>query len=296
MNHPLPGPAAPRRWDLGRWLAVGLLACTAVSLRPITRWVAQEIAASQQIRQAFVLLGAATGLVIWQHLREWRLILEISNRALLLLLAAYACVLAAWWLHQPLLTLPAFAFGLAGCLHILAGADACLFIRPLFTGFLVCLLVILLFPVLDWPLRQMAGINAARLLHSLHFTPQLAVVLQPAPKLLLSTGRNVFEVATECNGFGLITSGAVLAVLAAGIAGRRASTLLWLIPVAVTVGFGFNLLRILTICLLAPTFPNHYHTLHETAGVLMLWSGLGFIGWLAWRPPEPPRSNAAVVG
>ncbi len=287
---PAPASASQPR-DLGRWLAASLIICTLVAFWPVTRWLAQEVSASAQIRQSFVLLGAATGLVIWQHLREWRLVLELSNRALLLLVAAYLCVIAAWRLDQPLLALPAFAFGLAGCLHVLAGADAARFLRPLFTGFIACLLVILLFPVLDWPLRQMAGVNAARFLHNLGFTPQLAVVLQPAPKLLLSTGRNVFEVATECNGFGLITSGAVLAVLAAGIAGRRASVLLWLIPLALALGFGFNLLRILLICLLAPVFPQHYHALHETAGILILWTGMGIVGWLAWRPPAPPRPS-----
>jgi exosortase/archaeosortase family protein len=283
--------SAAQPWDLGRWLAAALIVCTVVAFWPTTRWLAQEVSASAQIRQSFVLLGAATGLVIWQHLREWRLVLELSKRALLLLLAAYLSVMAAWSFSQPLLALPAFAFGLAGCLHVLAGSDAARFLRPLFTGFIACLMVILLFPVLDWPLRQMAGVNAAHFLHNLGFTPQLTVVLQPAPKLLLATGRNLFEVATECNGFGLITSGAVLAVLAAGIAGRRASVLLWLIPLALGLGFGFNLLRILIICLLAPVFPRHYHALHETAGVLILWTGLGVVGWLAWRPTAPNRPS-----
>ena len=294
MIAPIPKPAsAARPWDLGRWIAVGVLVCSGVAFWPITRWLAQEISGSAQIRQSFVLLGAGTGLVIWQHLREWRLMLEVSNRALLLLVAAYLCVVAAWWLKQPLLALPAFMLGLAGCLHVVAGTDASRFLRPLFTGFIACLGVILLFPVLDWPLRQMAGMNAARLLQGIGFTPQLSVILQPAPKLLLNTGRNLFEVATECNGFGLITSGAVLAVLAAGIAGRRASALLWLVPLALGLGFGFNLLRILIICVLAPYFPQHYHALHETAGVLMLWTGLGLVGWLAWRPPVAARTEAA---
>ena len=292
-DSPINPSSAARPWDLGRWIALGLLVCTGVAFWPISRWLAQEISGSQQIRQSFVMLGAATGLVIWQHLREWRLALDVSNRALLLLLIAYLCVVGAWWLTQPLLALPAFAFGLAGCLHVLAGENAARFIRPLFTGFIACMGVILLFPLLDWPLRQMAGLNAAQLLHSLGFTPQLAVILQPAPKLLLSTGRNVFEVATECNGFGLITSGAVLAVLAAGIAGRRAGVLLWLVPLAMALGFSFNLLRILIICLLAPSFPLHYHALHETAGVLMLWSGLGVVGWLAWRPQVADRASSA---
>ena len=99
---------------------------------------------------------------------------------------------------------------------------------------------------------------------------------------------NLFEVATECNGFGLITSGMVLALLAGGIAGRRWHAFLWLVPLAAVVGFVLNLLRILAICLLAPYFPKHYDALHEAAGIVMLWSGLGLIGWLAWRPATAP--------
>lgn len=271
-------------WDAGRVLAVFLILCTAAAFWPVTQWLVREVAASQQIRQSFVLLGAAAGLVAWQHSKEWRLRLETGNRALILLVASYAFTAAAWWLQFSLLVLPAFALGLAGCLHVLVGADAWRFLRPLFAGFIACLVIILLFPLLDWPLRQMAGVNAARTLHALGFTPQLNVVMQPAPRLILATGRNFFEVATECNGFGLITSGAVLTLLAGGIAGRRTPAFLWLVPVAVILGFFFNLLRILLICLLAPSFPNHYHALHETAGVLILWTGLGLIGWLAWRP------------
>ncbi len=263
------------------------MVCTVAAFWPVTAWFAHEVAARQQIRQSFLLLGVASALVVWQHARDWRLRLEVGNRALVLLLGAYTCAAAAWWLQQPWLVLPAFVLGLAGCLHVLVGADAWRFIRPLFVGFVACIAVILLFPLLDWPLRQMAGVNAARLLHGLGFTPHLGVILEPVPKLILSTGRNVFEVATECNGFGLITSAAVLVLLAGGIAGRRARCFLWLVPTAMALGFVFNLLRILVICLLAPSLPNHYHALHEAAGVLMLWSGLGLVGWMAWRPPVP---------
>lgn len=282
-------------WDFGRVLALVLIACTVAAVWPVTQWLAREVSASQQIRQSFVLLGAAVALVGWQHLREWRLVLDTGNRALFLLGAAYAFIAAAVWFKITLLMLPAFALGLAGCLHVLVGAEAWRFLRPLFIGFIACLVVIILFPVLDWPLRQMAGVNAARTLHQLGFTPQLHVVLQPEPKLILATGKNFFEVATECNGFGLITSGMVLAILAGGIAGRRALAFVWLVPLSALIGFILNLLRILAICLLAPYFPKHYHVLHETAGIIMLWSGLGLIGWLAWRPalaaPQPAASS-----
>lgn len=281
----------PARWDSGRFLAVFLILSTIGAFWPVGRWMVQEVTASQQIRQSFVLLAAAVGLIAWQHAREWRLSLEVGNRALLLLGGAYLCVATAWWTDISLFVLPAFALGLAGCLHVIVGEAAWRFIKPLIIGFVACLVIILLFPLLDWPLRQMAGVNAARTLKEIGFAPQLRVIVEPAPKLLLLTGRNVFEVATECNGFGLITSGAVLALLAGGIVGRRALSLALLVPVAVVVGFGFNLLRILIICLLAPSFPNHYHALHETAGILILWSGLGLIGWLAWRPARANKES-----
>jgi len=291
---PTPDSADPVRRDGGRWLAAMLVIFTAAALWPVTRWLAQEVSASQQIRQSFVLLGAAVVLVGWQHFDEWRLRLETGNRALAFLFAAYACMAAAWWTHVSLFMLPAFALALAGCLHVIVGAEAWRFVRPLFTGFVACLVIILLFPLLDWPLRQMAGINAAQILNEIGFTPQLHIVREPAPKLILATGKNFFEVATECNGFGLITSGMVLALLAGGIAGRRWPAFLWLVPVAALAGFAFNLLRILVICVLAPYFPNHYHALHETAGIAMLWTGLGFIGWLAWRPELERKTTEKI--
>lgn len=283
----------PARWDAGRITALILVLCTAVAFWPVGRWIFDEVAASQQIRQGFVLLGAAVGLVTWLHWGEWRLKLETGNRAIFLLFAAYAYIAVALWGNMPILFLPAFAMGLAGCLQILVGESAWRFVKPLVVAFVACIVVILLFRVVDWPLRQMAGVNAARILHSLGFTPQLSVIMEPAPKLILATGKNLFEVATECNGFGLITSGAILALLAGGIAGRGGWALAWLVPVAMLIGFTLNLLRILAICLLAPSFPNHYAALHETLGIIMLWSGLGLIGWLAWRPALAASRPAA---
>ena len=284
-------PPSPFRRDSSRITATILVVCTVAAFWPVARWVFKEVAASQQIRQSFVLLGVAVALVVWQHAREWRLELETSNRALVMLGLSYACTLLAWCTHSPLFVLPAFALGLAGCLHVIVGTAAWRFVKPLFIGFVACLIIILLFPLLDWPLRQVAGINAAQMLHGLGFTPQLSVITEPEPKLILATGRNYFEVAPECNGFGIITSCAVLALLAGGIAGRKALALAWLVPVCALLGFTCNLLRILVICLLAPTFPNNYHTLHETIGVIMLWTGLGVVGWLAWKPVSPAKTK-----
>jgi hypothetical protein len=46
------------------------------------------------------------------------------------------------------------------------------------------------------------------------------------------------------------------------------------------------LLRIFAIVVLAPSFPNHYTALHEIAGIVALYSGLGIVWWLTGRAPK----------
>ena len=143
-------------------------------------------------------------------------------------------------------------------------------------------------PVTSFP--EPAGVGSAIVLHHLGLAPNLALAQQGGdPQLILSVAGGHFLVATECNGFGLITSGALVAILAGGIAGRRWWTIAALVPAGLLIGFAFNVLRILAISTTARYFPGHYDLLHEVAGTLALWGGLGLIGWIAWRP-EPARA------
>ncbi|AHF91561.1 exosortase [Opitutaceae bacterium TAV5] len=281
-------------------LAWVLVVCTAIVFWPVTRWVATEAAARQQIMQGIILLGAAAALVGWLHRRELRVRGQVGNSALLLLALAFGCVAVARWWGRPLLVLPGMALGLAGSLRMLFGdMPYRLFLRPLVVGVSALLVIVLLFPVLDWPLRQLAGVNAARILDAIGVTSGLSVFGQPdAPQLMLRAGSQSFVVATECNGFGLITSSALLALLAGGISRQPAVKLLVFAVAGVASGFFFNLLRILVICLLAPKFPGHYHAMHEIVGTIMLWAGLGLVGWMSWRkqPAKTAGTKATEAG
>ncbi|MCX6937868.1 MAG: archaeosortase/exosortase family protein [Verrucomicrobia bacterium] len=288
VNPPNPSPTRGAPWA---WTLVVL---TGVVFWPVTRWIVAESAARQQIRQGGVLLLAAIGLVAWQHRRELHVAGDLSNRTLALLGASFALVGAAGITHLGALLLPAFTLALAGCLHALFGAQSYRFFKPLVTGVGALLVIIVAFPVLDWPLRQLAGVQAAALLEAMHLAPGLTLTGTAAnPQLILTVGGRAFLVATECNGFGLITSGALLAILAGGIAGRRGRVIAALVPLAMATGFAVNVLRILTISLGAPLFPDHYDVLHEVVGTLCLWLGLGLVGWMAWRPVETGRHVAA---
>lgn len=268
-----------------RWLALGLVATTMAVFWPVTRWLVAETAARQQIRQGAILLAAAAALVVWQHRGELRVRGDLCNRTLALLAAAFAAVAAAGLTGPSLLVLPGFALALAGCLQALFGREAYRFFRPLVGGVAALFVIILAFPILDWPLRQLAGVGAAGVLDKLGLAPNLALAGAAAdPQLVLSVAGGRFLVATECNGFGLITSGALVALLAGGIAKRRGWTIAVLVPAGLAIGFGFNLLRILAISTTARYFPGHYDLLHEAAGTLALWAGLGLVGWIAWRP------------
>jgi Transmembrane exosortase (Exosortase_EpsH). len=278
--------AAPETGRGGdRLLAWGLVAATAAVFWPVTRWIVAETAARSQIRQGAILLGAAAGLVAWQHRDELRIRGDLCNRTLLLLAAAFGAVGAAGLAGWNWLVLPGFALALAGCLRALFGARGYRYFRPMVAGVAALFVIIVAFPVLDWPLRQLAGVSAAAVQAWLGMEPNLTLTgTAQDPQLVLSVAGGHFLVATECNGFGLITSGALVALLAGGIAGRRWWTVAALVPAGLAIGFLFNLLRILVISTTARYFPGHYDALHEVAGTLALWGGLGLIGWIAWRP------------
>ncbi|MCU0793086.1 MAG: exosortase/archaeosortase family protein, partial [Opitutaceae bacterium] len=268
-----------------RTLAWVLVAATAAVFWPVTRWMVEETVARQQIRQAFILLVAAAGLVAWQHRAELRVRGDLCNRTLGLLAAAFGLVALAAVSGWSLLVLPGLALALAGCLQALFGEGVSRFFRPLVAGVVAFGAIIAAFPLFDWPLRQLAGVGAAKVLDLLRLAPQLRLAgTESDPQLVLSVAEGHFLVATECNGFGLITSAALLTILAGGIAGRRAGVIAALVPPAVVIGFAVNVARILVISTTARYFPGHYDLLHEAAGTLALWGGLGLVGWLAWRP------------
>ena len=272
-----------------RALAWGLVAATAAVFWPVTRWLVTETAARSQIRQAAILLGAAAGLVAWRHRGELRIKGDLCNRTLLLLAAAFGVTAVAGFGGLSWLVLPGFALALAGCLQALFGEEGYKFFRPLVAGMAALFVIILAFPVLDWPLRQLAGVGVAVVQARLGFAPNLTLAGTAAdPQLVLSVAGRHFLVATECNGFGLITSGALVAILAGGIAGRRWWTITALAPAGIVIGFVFNLARIFVISTTARYFPGHYDVLHEVAGTLALWAGLGLVGWIAWRPARTP--------
>lgn len=276
----LPDPRTPttaRTQDL--LLALAVLGFTAVVFWPPIRWLASQTFAREQLKQSFILVVLAGLWIAFEKRHTLRLKLEFSNTTIGWLLAAYALAGGALLFKTPLLILAGLVAAVGGAVNYVFGAQAFRRTLPLLSVFAVLILCVLLFPVLDWPLRQMAGVESARLLKSIGLASQLAIQQLPEIRLLLITPQQTFLVATECNGFGLITSSLLLGLIR--LLYRRAA---WgwftvLLPLCVLVAFVFNFLRIAAIVLLAPRFPGHYDVLHEIAGLVALYSGLGVV-WL----------------
>lgn len=292
----MPGTSATalsssRRQD---WIyAVGLVLLTSVVFWPAARWLAAETFAREQLKQSFFIVVLAGIWITWEKRQSLRIGLQISNKTLGWLFVSYALAGSALLLKMPLLFLVGMLAAAGGMVNYVFGGQAFRRTLPLLVVFAILILSVLIFPILDWPLRQMAGVEAAHLLKFCGLASQLAVVTRPDVKLLLVTGDQTFVVATECNGFGLITSSFLLGLILLLYRRAQAWRFVILLPLCAAIAFIFNFLRISAIVLLAPSFPAHYHALHETAGLVALYSGLWLV-WLltGWRPTQKNHGEA----
>jgi exosortase/archaeosortase family protein len=266
-------------------VALVLAVLTLMVFWPALRWLATQTFAREQLQQSFVIVLAAGIWIAWEKRRQLRLDLQLSTATILWVLVAYLFAAAAIFAKNPLLLLTGVVAAAGGLVSYFFGAQALRRTVPLLAVVAVLILCVLLFPRLDWPLRQMAGIEAAKVLKALGLAPQLVIwFADPPPKLVLTTGKQAFIVATECNGFGLITSGLLLGLIRLLYRHARWPAYVLLLPLCLVTGFVFNLLRITTIVLLAPYFPGHYPALHETAGYLALYTGIAVVWYLTGRP------------
>jgi exosortase/archaeosortase family protein len=119
---------------------------------------------------------------------------------------------------------------------------------------------------------------------------------QPA-QLLLSVKGHLFVVATECNGFGLLTSSLIVATMLAFQYRLPWVQKLSLWALSVPIAIVCNFVRIVSICLVAPRTPLPYGFVHETLGLIFYFLGLGLIWRIAgrYKPDTMARRQSAAV-
>lgn len=301
MTETLPTPAPKRRYpDL--WTGLILFGLTAAVFLPVFHWLAEQTITRDQIQYSIIILAAALAVTLWRERKSIVLRMKLSRVSLGWVAAAYLMGALALLLRNPVPLLIGFLFAFIGGSVFLIGDEHIRLSLILTTGFGAFLVIVILFPLLDLPLRKLAGVGAADILQSLGYDTSIGMVGGGNyPKVILLVDGTPFHVATECNGFGLITSCALLAFLVT-LTGSEAW--LWrflLVFSGALVGFLLNIARIVIICLVAPRFPDHYTLVHEGIGTAALWLGVGLTWWIvspsgpsflrrkATKPPLPSR-------
>ena len=264
------------------WAALLLLFWRALT------WLAATALVREQVGHAAVVLTFGLVFLLRDRPGGNPLELRFGSRAVKFYLGAVVSAGFAALLQEPLLMLCGLGF-FAGAVLLFVLGDAVF--RPAlgfglaFTGFTA---LSILLPFADWPLRVVAGKMAAWFLGLLGNPAQLGFAGEPL-RLILVSGDRPFEVAPECNGFGIISGCVLLALLLVFSRRLRVLDKLMILALAPLLGLISNALRILLIVLLAPAAGDHYAILHEVVGIVLFFGTLAFVWWLVAGLPERVR-------
>jgi len=291
------------------WLTSLLYVFLAIAFWPLTQWVATTTHDQSRLLHALVVLVMATVLLIRFGGVRIERTLQFNASARNTLTLAYVLLLlvflAPFVIPEPstpsgialaATSITAYCAAIASLVFFVFGERIR---RVVFTAtgtFGVFLFFSLLVDALDWPLRSLAGNWSARLLDLLGKQTELGLMQPPGepPQLILLVDRHPFHVAAECNGFGVILTSLVIAVLLSLYRKLGPLDFLRNLAVGLALGFAFNILRILIIVLLAPGLMDHYMLMHEIVGGISFWACLVLL-WLLLKGPvrdEPGRPEA----
>lgn len=278
------------------WVHCGVFALLGIIFLPITLWFASSATEQSRLLHALlVLMLAMVTLVRYGgvEIRETFYLNASARRALItcfvILIVQFIGARAApekWQGLASLLVIPAYCCGLAAFFRFVFGEGTRRLTRTATGTFCAFLLLSLFMQPLDWPLRGLAGQWSASALQFIGKTVELGLVGSEGgpPKLILWVEQHPFHVASECNGFGIILTSLLIALLLALYRKLGVFDTALNLAAALTIGIAFNILRIVIIVLLAPSLMDHYMLMHEIVGSITYWGGLILI-WLLLNGP-----------
>jgi exosortase len=294
-DHPTsPTNTVPRE---GRSLEVMLVACIGILVGllylPLLHWLGSATLHTGQLTNGALLVGFALAICARNAIAQFKLSPRINDWGLGLLGLAVLCLWLAgrytlWSLPMVLLS---FCLSFSGIVSFLFGKPGVRHFLPALGAFFVFGVLVGLVPKLDWPLRTVAARYASGLLAALGAKVELSLVTGKPPELVLAVGRQAYVVATECNGFGLLTSALLVATILMFQHRMPWHQKLGLLALAIPIAIGCNFLRIVSICLVATRTALPYGLVHETLGVFFYFLGLGLIWMIANRHAHLPAAQ-----
>ena len=283
------------------WLHCVLFGLLGLALWPLTIWFAQTAHEQSRILHALIVLAMASLMLVRFGGVTITRPLELNASARRALLAAYVILLltylAPFVTHSNLtglLVIPAYCCALAAAVRFTFGEGTHQLTRTVAGTLCAFLLLSTFMAPLDWPLRSMAGKWSAYVLELIGQSTALGLFGQAGepPILVLIVNEQPFHVASECNGFGVIITSLLLALLLAIHRRLNIFDLGLNLLAGVIIGFIFNIVRIVIIVLLAPSMMERYHLMHEIIGGVTYWACLILV-WLALNGPTEPEKLPA---
>lgn len=281
------------------WLHCILLSLLGIALWPLTIWFAHTANDQSRILNALIVLTTASVLLVRFGGITVERPFELNPAARRVLYAAYG-ILALTYLAPyltksnwvGLLIIPAYCCALAAAVRFVFGEGTRRLTRTVASTLCVFLIASVFMEPLDWPLRSLTGQWSSYALELIGQTTQLGLVGQEAgpPMLILAVNDHPFHVASECNGFGVIMTSLLLALLLAIYRRLSIFDICLNVLAGLILGFAFNTLRIVIIVLLAPTLMEHYHIMHEIVGGLTYWACLILV-WVSLNGPTRPEAT-----
>jgi exosortase len=274
----------PRRLDpLGMVLVLAISVLVGLLYVPLLHWLGWETLHTQQLVNGAFLLFFALVICVRDAVDKLRFDPQVSPQGIgLIALAIVSLGAAGKWhsLSLPFLLLSA-CLAFAGIVSLVLGRAGARQFLPALSAFFVFGVLVGLVPRLDWPLRAMAARHAGSLLATLGVPVKVGLMEGQPAQLLLSVKGRIFVVATECNGFGLLTASLIVATTLAFQYRLPWVQKLSLWALAVPTAIVCNFLRIVSICLVAPQTTLPYGFVHETLGLIFYLLGLGLIWKMA---------------
>ena len=287
------------------WYYCVLYLLLSIAFWPITRWFADTAHAQSRILHAFIIIVFATGFLVRFSKVEISDAFSLNSRARVTLIGAYILLFIGYInqlfvlkltnasalffsLFSALINISSYCLAIASVSFFLFGKHLDRIIYTISGTFCVFLLLSTLLEPLDWPLRGIAGQWSAALLGFVKQSValQLHQIGNGASQILLIVNGQPYHVATECNGFGIILTSILISVMLVIFRRRSYFDCMLNIMTGAFIGLVFNILRIISIVMLAPLMMNHYHLMHEVIGGIAYWSCLLFVWWLFKGPIE----------
>lgn len=265
--------------------------CAAVCVLPMLFFLFRGLAESPQLRDAVVILVSALAVLAVEH-RIHPHKPKFGRAVVDFLAAGYCFLLAAHLAIRPNIPLldewtsvffAYFAFVLcmfAGFAFFIAAVGSAFFDSKRYVyaasgGFFAFSILSVLFQFADLPLRILAGRVAGRILAA--FCDSVSVIFYGGeiPQIALKISGKSYLVATECNGFGIISACAVLAVVMAVFGKMSVRRRVGALLAGIFVGLAANTLRI--VCIIAVSLAagdKYYYFFHEAIGYAFFGAAL----------------------